>query len=239
MKLTLALSLAFAAFSLPAQQTAQQTIAVTGDAEIKVVPDQVVLSLGVEVHSKILSEARRENDSRVRQVREAVLQHGVEARDVQTDFIQLGMQYQNDGVTVQYYYTRKSIVVVLREVNRMEEVLSAAVEAGATHVHGVEFETTRLREHRDQARALAVKAATEKARDMAAAAGLKVVGNAVGISSASYGGRSWYGSGWYGRSTMMSQNVSYAGSGSEPAQGTVALGRISVTAAVSMTFRIE
>ena len=55
MKLTLALSLAFAAFSLPAQQTAQQTIAVTGDAEIKVVPDQVVLSLGVEVHSKILS----------------------------------------------------------------------------------------------------------------------------------------------------------------------------------------
>ncbi len=47
--------LALAAFSVHADQT----IAVTGDAEMKVVPDQVVLSLGVEVHAKALAVARR------------------------------------------------------------------------------------------------------------------------------------------------------------------------------------
>ncbi len=228
--------LAFAALSAHADQA----ISVTGDAEIKVVPDRVVLSLGVEVHAKALAEARRENDNRIRQVREAMLQRGVDPADIQTDFIQLGMTYENDGVAVRYYYTRKSMVVVLRDIDRMEEALSAAVEAGATHIHGVEFETTKLRQYRDEARALAVKAATEKARDMAAAAGLKVIGNPMGISSASYNARSWYGSGWGGASGAMgAQNVYYSDAGSAAAQPTVALGRISVTASVSMTFRIE
>jgi hypothetical protein len=162
---------------------------------------------------------------------------------VQTDFIELGMEYESDGITPKYYYTRKSIVLVLHDVDRMEEVLAAAVDAGATHIHGVEFETTKLREHRDHARALAVQAATEKARDMAAAAGMKVLGGPIGISSANYGGGSWYGSGWGGsRYATMAQNVNSmvnAGPGSGSGQGTIALGRISVTATVAMEFRLQ
>jgi uncharacterized protein YggE len=220
---------------------AEQTISVTGDAEIKVVPDQVVIFLGVEVHAKTLDEARRENDRRVGSVRAAVVKLGVQEGDIQTDFIQLGMAYEQDGITPRYYYTRKSIVLVLRNIQRMEQTLSAAVNAGATHIHGVEFETTKLREFRDQARAIAVKAATEKARDMSAAAGMKMLGGPTGISSAQYGGRSWYGSGWgMGSSGMMSQNVVIdGGSRSGTAETSVAFGRISVTATVSMQFRIQ
>ncbi len=150
------------------------------------------------------------------------------------------MQYANDEITSKYYYTRKSIVLVLRDVNRMEAVLAAAVDAGATHIHGVEFETTKLREFRDRVRGLAVKAATEKTSDMAAAAGLNVIGGPIGIYSAQYGGRSWYGNGWGGSHGMMAQNVFVdSGSGRGEAQGTVALGLISVTASVSMQFRIQ
>ncbi len=221
---------------------AQQTISITGDAEIKVVPNQVVLSLGVEVHAKALADARQDNDRRVRNIRAAATRAGIDPKDIQTDFIQLGMEYENDGVTPRYYYSRKSIVITLRDIERMEETLAAAVDAGATHIHGVNFETTELRKYRDQARALAVKAATEKARDMAAAAGLKVGEKPVGISSESFGGRSWYGNGWYGgRGGMSAQNVSVAmdGAGGGGSEGTVALGRISVTASVSLTFRVE
>ena len=219
-----------------------ETIHITGDAEIKAPPDRAVISLGVEVHSKVLADARRENDQRLRAVRAAASRLGVAEKDIQTDFVQLGIQYQGDGITPQYYYTRKSIVLTLQDINRMEQVIAAAVDAGATHIHGVQFETTKLREHRDRARALAVKAATEKAHDMASAAGLKVVGGPLSISSASYGSHSWYGSGWggYGARGMMAQNVVVdTGSGSTPGAGTIALGRISVTAAVSMQFRIQ
>jgi uncharacterized protein YggE len=221
---------------------AQQTISVTGDAEIKVVPNQVVLSLGVEVHAKALADARQDNDKRVRNIRAAASQAGIDPKDIQTDFIQLGMEYEADGITPRYYYSRKSIVITLRDIDRMEETLAAAVDAGATHIHGVDFETTELRKYRDQARSLAVKAATEKARDMAAAAGLKVGEKPVSISSQSFGGRSWYGSGWYGgRGGMTAQNVSVNmdGAGGGGPGGTVALGRISITASVSLTFQVE
>jgi uncharacterized protein YggE len=165
---------------------------------------------------------------------------GIDEKDIQTDFIQLGIEYENDGVTPRYYYTRKSIVLTLRDISRMEEALATAVDAGATHIHGMEFETTRLREHRDRARELAVKAAAEKARDMAAAAGLQVAGGQVSISSASYGSHSWYGNGWGGSHGMMAQNVFVEGGlGPGAVTGIIALGRISVTASVAMQFRLQ
>jgi hypothetical protein len=217
----------------------QQIINVTGDAEIKVVPDQVVISLGVEVHAKLFDEARQENDRRIRAVRAAVARRGLEEKDVQTDFIQVGIAYENDGITPKFFNTQKSIVIVLHDVNKMEAVLASALDAGATHVHGIDFQTTRLREHRDRARTLAVQAASDKARDMAAAAGLKAAGP-VGISGADYGTRSWYGNWWGNQRAGMSQNV-YQQSGipGGAVQATVAPGRISVTATVAMSFRLE
>jgi uncharacterized protein YggE len=113
----------------------------------------------------------------------------------------------------------------------------AALGAGANHIHNVEFSTSQLRQHRDTARAMAIKAATEKANDMAAAAGLKVK-KATSISSYSYGGGSWYGRyggrGYYANA----QNVIQEAGGGGP-QGTISLGRISVTASVTMTFEFE
>jgi uncharacterized protein YggE len=217
----------------------QQTINVTGDSEIKVIPDQVVISLGVEVHAKLLDEARRDNDRRVRAVRGAVARLGVDEKDLQTDFIQVGIVYENDGVTAKFFNTQKSIIITLHDIDKMEAVLASALDAGATHIHGVDFQTTRLREYRDRARTLAVQAAADKARDMAAAAGLKAAGP-IGISSADYGMRSWYGNWWGNQRMAMSQNVyQQSGPTGSAMQGTVAPGRISVTATVAMTFRLQ
>lgn len=237
--MTTATLLSLAILATVSPSFAQQNIAVTGDAEIKVAPDRVVIALGVEARATTLSDARRENDTRTRNVLAAAKQLGIATDDIQTDFIQVGIQYKQDGVTPEYYDTRKSILLLLHDASKMEATLFAALDAGATHVHGVTFETTRLREYRDKARAMAVEAAEEKARDLAAAAGMKVGAKAVSITSANYGGGSWYGSGWAAsRGFSQSQNVFVEG-GNSTSQGTVALGRISVTASVAMTFRIE
>ena len=97
--------------------------------------------------------------------------------------------------------------------------------------------TTQLRKYRDEARALAIKAAIEKANDLASAAGMKVIGKPTGISSYSYGGGSWYGRTRGG--SMMAQNVYQNAPGGGELSGTIALGKISVTASVSATFRLE
>ena len=219
-------------------QNPSNIVSVTGDAEIKVIPNQVLISLGVETRDRNLAVARVQNDNAVRSVLDAIGRFQIDATDVQTDFIQVNIRYQSSAETVvDHYVVEKSIVVTLKDVSKFEPLLTAVLEAGANHIYNVEFMTTELRKYRDQARALAAKAAIEKASDLAAAAGLKVVGKPMNVSSYSYGGGSWYGR-LHNMGANVSQNVYQAGERGS-AEGTIALGKISVTASVSMNFRIE
>ena len=213
-------------------------VSVTGDAEIKVIPNQVVVSLGVETRDRNLAVARVQNDNAVRSVLDAIARFQIDATDVQTDFIQVNIRYQSSAETVvDHYVVEKSIAITVKDISKFEPLLSAVLEAGANHIYNVEFMTTDLRKYRDQARALAAKAAIEKANDLAAAAGLKVVGKPMNVSSYSYGGGSWYGR-MHNMGVNVSQNVYQMGDRGS-AEGTIALGKISVTASVSMNFRIE
>lgn len=235
--------LAFLLFSFVVQAQVYtnqaNVVSVTGDAEIKVIPNQVVLSLGVETRDRNLAVARVQNDTAVRSVLDAIARFQIDPADVQTDFIQVNIRYQSSAETVvDHYVVEKSIAVTLKDVSKFEPLLSAVLEAGANHIYNVEFMTTELRKYRDQARALAAKAAIEKANDLAAAAGLKVVGKPMNVSSYSYGGGSWYGRLHTMGAANVSQNVYQTGDRGS-AEGTIALGKISVTASVSMNFRIE
>jgi uncharacterized protein YggE len=222
------------------QELANQSniLSVTGDAEIKVVPNHVVISLGVETRGRSLPAARAQNDTAVRSVLAAIHSFQVDPTDVQTDFIQVNVRYNDSAETVvDHYIVEESIAVTLKDVSKFEPLLSAVLEAGANHIHQVEFMTTELRKYWDQARALAAKAAIEKANDRVARAGLKIVGKPISVSSDSYGGGSWYGRLNRG-GVNAAQNVYQTGDGGST-EGTVALDEISVTASVSMNFRME
>ena len=150
----------------------------------------------------------------------------------------MNVRYNDSAETVvDHYIVEESIAVTLKDVSKFEPLLSAVLEAGANHIHQVEFMTTELRKYWDQARALAAKAAIEKANDLVAGAGLKIVGKPISVSSDSYGGGSWYGRLNRG-GVNAAQNVYQTGDGGST-EGTVALGEISVTASVSMNFRME
>lgn len=61
------------------------------------------------------------------------------------------------------YLAKVSFHVLLRDLDRLEEVTAGVVEAGANEVHGLEFQTSRLKDIRAEARQRAVVAAREKA----------------------------------------------------------------------------
>jgi len=223
------------------------TLRVSGDADVKVVPDRVNLMVGVENRNKDLNAVTSQNDATVREVIAAVRKLGVDASDIQTDFVHVDLTYDKDAPTViAYYSTTKAIQIVLKDVSKFEALLNAILQAGANHVYGIDFATSELRKYRDEARALAAKAAIEKAHDIAATAGLRVSDKPLYITTYSYGGGSSYGYCCGGRfypsynNNMAVQNVvQEEGGGSSAAAGTVALGKINVTATVEMTFRIE
>ena len=217
-------------------------ITITGEAEVRVVPDEVVLTLGVETTDKVMERSKSQNDERVRKVLDRAKNLGVDPKYIQTSYIGVepwyrrGLEYP-DSLE---YRVRKTIAITLKDTTKFESLLSQVLEAGASHVHGIQFRTTELRKHRDAARALAIKAAREKAVALAAELGQKV-GKAYRISEygsgwySPYG--SWWGSSWGGG---MSQNVAQnSGSSASTGDGTLALGQVTVTASVSVSFFLQ
>lgn len=63
---------------------------------------------------------------------------------------------------------------MLRQLEKMEDVLAGIVDAGVNEVNGVDFQTTRLKELRAEARRRAVTAAREKAENYCNAAGVNL-----------------------------------------------------------------
>ena len=69
-------------------------ISVSGDAEIKVAPDRVVISVGVESRNPSLSIAKSRNDQAVAAILKVILAEAVAPADFQADFIEINPVYQ-------------------------------------------------------------------------------------------------------------------------------------------------
>lgn len=217
-------------------------ISVNGEAEIRVVPDEVLLSLGVETFDKVLKAAKSLNDERIKKTIAVARGYAIPAEYIQTDYIGIEPRYHQSDITHELlgYVVRKTILIRLKDISKFEDLLSAVLEAGVTHVHGIDFRTTELRKHRDQARLLALKAAHEKAELLARESGRKV-GKALSIGEASYGYLSSYGSWWGSRyGSQMTQNVVQSLGGSSVASDTtLAPGQIAIRVSVSVSFVLE
>ncbi len=220
-----------------------RVVTVTGDAEVRAPPDEVVLTLGVETQDRDLGVAKSQNDEIVQQVLGLSKRYGIEPRHVRTDYISIDPEYDYSGnmaKRLEGYWVRKTVVVILKDFEQFEDLLSDALEVGVNHVHDVEFRTTELRQYRDQARALAIQAAREKAQALAGELEQKI-GEPVMIREEQSRWWSWYGWGWSSRwSGGMAQNVVVeTGSSSLEARSTIAPGQITVRAQVTVSFELR
>lgn len=237
---------AAAAFPADAEPN-PRSISVTGSAEIKVPPDEVLLSVGVESRAIVLADAKRVNDADVAKALAFLRASGVADKDVQTDYVNIEPRYPYDSsakvvarLRPEFYVVRKSIGVRLTRVGAYEDVLAGLLANGAQYVHGIEFRTSQLRKHRDAARALAIRAAQEKADALASELGVRR--GPVRTVSESYSGGWWRGlAGWgnVGGGQAMQNVVQQSGGGGNGEDGTLAVGQISVNATVSASFAIE
>jgi len=168
---------------------------------------------------------------------------GIDAKYVQTDYMNIEPRYNTayDKREFLGYFIRKNVVITLKDVTKFEDLLSKVLEAGVNYVHGIEFRTTELRKYRDQARALAIKAASEKARAMAGELSQQV-GQPLSISEGYnnwwYPWNSWWGSGYGGQ---MAQNVVQNAGGAQAGDGesSLSLGQISISASVTVNFELK
>ena len=223
---------------IPSEPAATGCISVSGSSAIRVQPDRVVVVFGIETFAQTPSASQAQNARLSSKVLETIRACDIAERHIATAHFTLRPEYE-DGYChreIVGYWTQNTIAVTLRDVQKLEPVLIAALEAGATFVDGVEFSVTNLRQLRDQARELAVQAALEKAAAMASAAGL-ALGDVTNIREDA-GHHGYFGS-WRGSRQWTSyQNVvqDLADEGAITLQdGSISLGQIVVTAQVSLT----
>ncbi len=148
----------------------------TGTAEIKVTPDEAVLTIGVERQSVRAKNAKNEVADVSRKIIAALKTRGVEDKDIQTAYLSLQpmIDYQK-GMRITNFTAEQSLSVKLRDIGKLDDVMDAVVSAGANTIGGIEYQSSELRKYKDQARDEAVKAAREKADALA-----KGLGNQIG-----------------------------------------------------------
>jgi uncharacterized protein YggE len=219
-----------------------RSIQVSGTAVVNVVPDRVLIQLGVQSNGLTTQKVQQANTATISRVVNTIKSLGVDAKDIATDWYVIEPLYEDyDSLHIKGYRINNMVAITLREITKVNDVIAAALAAGANQVANVEFYTSQLRTYRDQARALAVQAATEKALALTEAAGAGT-GCVLNISENTW---SYFNGGWYGNNqNQWTQNVVQnaapaSGEGALTEAGPVSLGQISVRAEVNVSFGLK
>jgi hypothetical protein len=147
-----------------------------GTCLIRVEPDYASVQIAVTRVAAHPKDAFAASRDAARLVRECVRSQGIPDADVRSADITLTEAY---GGTPQErkkigYETTVPFHLIVRDLAKLEPLLSGVVDAGADRILSVHPKTSRIREVRKEARDRAVKASRLKAEELATAAGAKL-----------------------------------------------------------------
>ncbi|MFZ6027669.1 MAG: SIMPL domain-containing protein [Chloroflexota bacterium] len=222
-----------------------RSIQVSGTATVNVIPDRALIQLGVESNGFTPTQVEAINSATIQRITQALNNLGIESKDIVTDRYIIDPVYDSSSIlTIKGYRINNLVAITLRDINLINRVIVAALEADANEVVNVELYTSELRKYRDQARELAIRAAGEKASALANAAGADT-GCVLHINEdtwSSYNG--WW---WYGRTNanLWTQNViqnaapTNGGTAVSAGEGPITLGQIAIRAEVSVSYSLK
>ena len=208
--------LAITIYPVTAQQIqsgdSQAKITVNGEAIVKVRPDQILITFGIETWDKNIMIAKQGNNEIMKKATNVIRESDIDRENVQTDYLSIEPRYDDNYNKKNFigYFVRNTFVVTISDPVKVEELVTKVLQSGVNYIHRIDFQTTDFKKYREQARELALNAAKEKAVKMAVVLG-QVVGDPIQISEGYSGSGWWYYSSWSGwgpgRYNSMSQNV--------------------------------
>jgi uncharacterized protein YggE len=159
---------------LPAatQATGGARITVTGTGKVSGVPNQLMLSMGVQTSSASVTGALREANQAVRSITAVLTRTGVTVSDIQTSGLSIQPDYSSSGAP-RGYGVSEQLSVTLNRLSSAGSQISAAARAGgnATVIDGVSLNLSDTGTLLASARAKAVADAKAKASAYARALG--------------------------------------------------------------------
>ena len=168
----------------------QRTLSVTGTGSAFLIPDIVMVTLGVQTQGTSIGDTVATNNRTAEKIIQAVQAAGVAAEDVQTTYFSVSTQPKYDefgnptsDVT---YWVDNTVTVTLRDITQLGGLLESALASGANSVQGINYTVDDPGEAMAQARTEAMADAGRQAEQLAAGAGL-TLGEIVSVSESSPG----------------------------------------------------
>jgi uncharacterized protein YggE len=206
-------------------------ISVTGTAEIKVPPDEVQLTLGIDSHDKDLVVAKASNDQRIKKLMALAHTAGVEAKNIQTSALTMGPEYTDEKIPkLLGYRVSQTVAITLTDLSKYEDLMTGFLKVGVNRVDGIDFLVADPRKYREDARLKAVRAAREKANKMVAELG-QSLGKPWELTEEAEPERTAY----------LTANFQQRSSFSMPEQeaSTIAGGEVTIRSTVRVSFQLE
>lgn len=214
-------------------------ITVTGQAEVRVPPDEVLFTLAVENVDRDMLVANKKTDDSVKQILAIARKNNVKPEDVQTSQISVEPKYNTDDMPYDErnkvtrvligYQVSKTVAIRLRDISRFDDLLGDVLKAGITRLSNLQFMDSQIRKHRDEARRMAMRAAKEKAQLLAGEIG-QSIGPAYSINE--------YTPDYERPSGTLQNYVSTQNGATSQTESAVAPGSISVNVQVTVRFRL-
>jgi uncharacterized protein len=169
------------AATLTASQSSGR-ITVTGTGTVTGIPNQLILSMGVQVDESSVTSALDQANLGVRRVTSVLVGRGVAKSDIQTSDLNISPSYNNSS-QISGYDVSESLTATLNQLSQAGGQIQAAVQAGgnAVTVDGVSLNLTSTGPLMAAARASAVANARAQAQQFASALG-EPLGPVISIS---------------------------------------------------------
>jgi len=206
---------------------ATRTVTVQGVGHVAVVPDQLAFTIGVDVTRPELDTALDEANASMQQVVDTLVAQGVDEKDVQTTDLSMYPTYSRKPRTLTGYTVSQSVSVIVTDLDKASDVVTAAVGAGGTGVRidGLRLEVGDPEASLQPARTAAYEQAKAKAEEYAGDVGAEL-GEVVRVSEvADQGGYE------------LERAAAY--SASDSASVPISAGQTDLTAAVTVVFGLE
>ncbi len=208
----------------------ERRITVSGTGTALAAPDMATITLGVTNQDAQASVAMRATSDAVTQILARLDEMGLEARDVQTRDLSLSPVWsgRNSSGTepprITGFTASNRVSVRVRDLDKLGQIMDAVIQDGANDFGGLSFGVQEPKPLQADARAKAVADATEKAQQLAQAAGI-TLGPVVSINDQGGGVRPM----------AQMREMAMADGGGVPVAG----GEISVSVNISMEFEIS
>lgn len=208
------------------QEKLQSILNVTGEGIVKVVPDQVTIRMSVENRGDDPIALKTLNDKAVDGVLQHIKNSGVEAKDVQTQYVTLNKRYDYNTKTYSFQASQ-TITVLLKDLKKYDVLISGLMQREINRIDWIYFGSSKSDELQSQARKKAISNAKMKAEEYAIVLNQKI-GKAIQINEQ---GSNTPPMPMYRTEAMMMS--SYGGG------ETLAVGEMEITAKIQVIFELQ